>query len=348
VLCWDGFDDPLLLEAYGRTGRERVHAQGHVSDFDAFQRVLAEPDAWDVLNINSPFVRDALYPKGLIRELDAERFGSLGAAQAIPPAFRELNQWAHTADGRTIGVCQRFGPFNMVVDTAAISVATAEDQGFALAADPGNNRRYGILAYDDFNVLHIAIASGLDPFQALSEAAFADFAATAERWFAGARIVTRDHRALNRALLGGEIRFYLGGGIYTVSCARRDGHARLRAITPRHGPLQERGAIAFVEVNALLAHTRIAAEGERFLAFLLRPESAVRAVLADGAANPVLQMCDPAVFSQLGGSVLDAMQWDTLEEELDRCAQYRIAPDYARLHAILVAARRAAGWTDLD
>ncbi len=161
-------------------------------------------------------------------------------------------------------------------------------------------------------------------------------------------MVTRDHRALNQALLDGEIRCYLGGGIYTVSCARRDGHARLRAITPRRGPLQGRGGIAFVEVNAVLAQTRLPQEAERFLAFLLRSESAVRAVLADGAANPVLQMGNPAVFSQLGSAELGAMQWDTLEEELDRCAQYRIAPDYAQLHAILVAARRAAGWADLD
>ena len=348
MLCWDGFDDPLLLEAYGRAGGERVHAQGHVSDFDAFQRVLATPAAWDVLNINSPYVRDALYPKGLIAELDAERLGGIMSAQAIPTAFNELNQWGRTADGKTIGVCQRFGPFNMVVDTAAISIPTAEDQGFDLAADPRNDRRYGILAYDDFNVMHIAIASGLDPFQALSDTAIAAYAATAERWFSGARMVTRDHRALNRALLDGEIKFYLGGGIYTVSCARRDGMARLRAITPRRGPMQGRGGIAFVEVNALLATTRVPKEAERFLAFLLRPASAIRAVLADGAANPVLQMCNRAVFSQLGGAVLDAMQWDTLEEELDRCAQYTLAPDYEQLHAILVSARAAAGWSDVE
>ncbi len=344
VLCWEGFDDPVFMEAYRLAGGGRVNAEGHVSDHAAMQRVLANPTAWDVININSPFVRDVLYPLNLVRELDRETFGSPGGT--IPRAFGELHDWARAPDGATIGVCQRFGPFNFVVNTAAISVGTAEDQAFELAADPRNKGHYGILAYDDFNVFHIAIASGLDPFQVQSETAIAAYAATAKRWFSGARLVTRDHRALNRALLNGTIKFYLGGGIYTVSCARRDGHARLRAITPRRGPMQGRGGIAFVEVNALLANAPNTAEAERFLGFLLRPETAVLAALGDGAANPVLQMCDPQVLAQFSGSVLDAMQWDTLEAELDRCAQYRLAPDYERLHAILVSARAAAGWSD--
>jgi len=302
------------------------------------------PDAWDLININSPFVREVLYPAGLVRALDANRF--YHPDRASP--FAELARWAHAPDGSPIGVCQRCGPFNIVVDANAISVETAEDQGFHLAADARNCGQYGILAYDDFNVMHIAIASGLDPFRSLSEQEIAAFAATAEQWFTGAHLVTRDHRALNRALLDGSIRFHLGGGIYTVSCARRDGHARLKAITPRRGPIDGRGGIAFVEVNALTSKSRNLAAAEHFLEFLQRPEAAVCAVLADGAANPVVQMSEPEVLGQLDRSILDAMQWDTLEAELDRCAQYRLAPDYEQLHGILVAARAAADWSHIE
>jgi spermidine/putrescine transport system substrate-binding protein len=322
-----------------------VHAHGHVSDFAAQQRVRAAPSAWDLININSPFVRDVLYPAGLVRALDAGRFGARNPGQS---AFAEFEHWARAADGSTIGVCQRCGPFNLVVDTAAISVGAAEDEGFHLAADARNRGRYGILAYDDFNVLHIAIASGLDPFRPLSETEIDTFATTAEQWFAGAHLVTRDHRVLNRALLDGSIRFHLGGGIYTVSCARRDGHTRLRAITPSRGPIDGRGGIAFVEVNALLAQSENIAEAEEFLAFLLGPEAAVCAILADGAANPVVQMSAPDVLTRLDRTILHAMQWDTLESELGRCAQYRVAPDYVRLHAVLTAARVAAGWSCID
>ena len=111
--------------------------------------------------------------------------------------------------------------------------------------------------------------------------------------------------------------------------------------------MQGRGGICFVEVNALLSDTKCAAEAENFLAYLLQPQSAVRAALAANAANPVLQMSQRAVFATFSPAMLDAMQWDTLEEELDRCAQYRVAPDYERLHAILFCARIGGGWLDI-
>ena len=345
VLCWEGYGDPLVLKQYERAGGGSVRTHSHFSDFAAAQGVLGNPGAWDVLNINSPFVRDYLHPRGRIRELDADRFHSLIKTGPMPAAFKELGQWGFSAAGEIIGVCQRFGPFNLVVNTNAISVAAAEDQGFDLVADQRHCGRYGILAYDDFNVFHIAIACGLDPFEAQTEAAIAGFGAQATRWFAGARLVTTNHRELNRALINCDIAFYLGGGIYTASCARRDGHPEIRAITPRKGPMRGRGGIAFVEVNAVLADAPAAAEAETFLASLLDPETARNAALAGHAANPVLQMSNPKVLPLFSKEMLDAMQWDTLEEELGRCAQYRIAPDYRRLHTILVSARAAAGWS---
>jgi spermidine/putrescine transport system substrate-binding protein len=342
-LCWEGYDDPSVLEPFTRHG-DAVRIDNHISDHAATQCVLERAGHWDLVNINSPFVRDALHPRGRIRELDAARFESPGRNRPMSDAFSALHEWGIGRNGSTIGVCQRFGPFNLVVDTRAVSVSTAEDEGFRLAYDAGTAGRYGILAYDDFNVMHIAIDAGLDPFQRQSAAGFATFAATAARWFGSAALVTSDHHALNRGLVDGAIDFYLGGGIYTASCARRDGHAFVRGVTPRkraaHGP----GAIAFVEVNAVLADAPAATRAEALLEYLLQPQSALRAALAGGAANPVLQMSDPQVLALFSRAMLDAMQWDTLEEELARCAQYRIVPDYDKLHAILMAARATTAW----
>ncbi len=343
MLSWEGYDDPDVLAPFERERNCRVRVDTHLSDFAAAQRVLRRDGAWDLVNINSPFVRDALAPRGTIRALDPDRFGAVLDTAALPSEWRPLAQWGIDPGGAPIGVCQRFGPFNLVVDSDAVSVAMAEDQGFALAADPRNAGRYGILAYDDFNVLHIALASGFDPFIPVGDAECRAFAATAQRWFSAARMVTGDHVALNRALVSGAIDFYLGGGIYTASCARLEGHARVRAITPRHGPVGGKGAIAFVEVNAALAFAAQPAEAEAFLAYLLRPEAAARAALAGGAANPVLQMRDPAVFAAIGRDALEAMQWDTLDADLGRCLQYGIVPGYERLHALLLAARVSAG-----
>jgi spermidine/putrescine transport system substrate-binding protein len=344
VLCWEGYDDPALMKPYTAASGSVVGVDTHLSDFDAADRVLRNVHKYDLVNINSPYIREVLFPRGKIRELDAARFGDLKNGRQIPETFSELRQWGLGPNGECIGVCQRFGPFNLVINTASISVVAAEDAGFDLAIDLRYSGRYGVLAYDDFNVLHIAIACKLDPYERFSEHAFAEFSAMAFRWFSEARMVTSDYRELNRALVSREIDFYLGGGIYTASSARREGHSQLRAITPRRGPVQGRGGIAFVEVNALLTDPSDTAEAEDFLRYLLHPETAPRAALANNSANPVLQMSDTRVFSQFGPAMLDAMQWDTLEEELGRCAQYRIAPDYARLRTILLEARTAAGW----
>lgn len=344
VLCWEGYDDPALMEPYTAASGGVVRVDTHLSDFDAADRVLCNAHKYDIANINSPYIREVLFPRGKIRELSAARFGDLKNGGKIPETFSELQQWGLGPNGECIGVCQRFGPFNLVINTASISVVAAEDAGFDLAIDLRYSGRYGVLAYDDFNVLHIAIACKLDPYERFSEHAFAEFSAMAFRWFSGARMVTSDYRQLNRALVSREIDFYLGGGIYTASSARREGHSQLRAITPRRGPVQGRGGIAFVEVNALLTDASDTAEAENFLRYLLHRETAPRAALANNSANPVLQMSDPKVFSQFSPAMLNAMQWDTLEEELGHCAQYRIAPDYARLRTILLEARTAAGW----
>ncbi len=344
IFGWEGYDDPFLIAPFRQTGGSSVVLDAHLSDFAATQRVLGTRGRWDLVNINSPFVREVLYAGGRVRQLDKDKFEDTSHRLSAPASFREFYQWGVSPDGHAIGVCQRFGPFNFVVNSDAISIVMAEDQGFKLAADPKLAGRYGILAYDYFNVIHIAIASGFDPFQNLSECALAAFAATASRWFKDARFVTADHNTLNQALIDRTIDFYLSGGIYTASPARRDGHSQICAVTPRSGPMQGRGGIAFVEVNAALADAPSASAADEFLEYLVQPATAVRASLAARSANPVLQMSDPDVFSNFNLELLKAMQWNTLEEELNRCAQYRVAPDYERMHEILVVAKTAAGW----
>ena len=48
------------------------------------------------------------------------------------------------------------------------------------------------------------------------------------------------------------------------------------------------------------------------------------------------------MFSQFTKEELDAIQWDTLEEELSRAVDYNINPDYDRMDVIYNAAKREA------
>ena len=339
LLCWEGYDSSGVLEPFEHRGSTRVQARTLLSDAGTADDLLAGRTACDVLNINNAWIRGSLHPAGLVRALDAERFEP--HFERMLPRFDRLYAWARDAEGALIGICQRFGPFNLVVNSSRIDRASAEDQGFELANERAP-RPYGILLYEDFNLFHVCIGTGLDPFSSLSDDGIARFEATARRWFTGAAVVTDDHFELNRALLDGTIDFYLSGGIYTASPARLAGHREVRAVTPRSGPIGGRGGIVFTEITSVLEAAPRTGEAEDFLEYLMEPETARRVALAERTANPVAQMGMPEVFERFTTRELDAIQWDGLEEDIARCADYDLMPDHAALLPLLRSAARTA------
>ena len=339
LLCWEGYESPHVLGPFERRRSTRVRAHTLLSDAGTAEDLLARRTTCDVLNINNAWIRGALHPAGLVRTLDSERFEPY--FERMLPQFDRLYAWARDTEGALIGVCQRFGPFNLVVNTNRIDRTSAEDQGFALANERAP-RPYGILLYEDFNLFHICIGAGLDPFASLSEDEIARFEDTARRWFQGAAVVTDDHFELNRALVDGAIDFYLSGGIYTASPARLAGHLAVRAVTPRSGPIGGRGGIVFTEITSVLESASRTGEAEDFLEYLLEPETAFRAALAERTANPVAQMGMPEVFDRFSARELEAIQWGDLEEDIARCADYDLMPDHAALLPRLRDAVRTA------
>lgn len=334
LICWEGYDTPSIVVPFEQRHGVEVQAQTLLSDAGTAEAIAAGSDRYDVLNINNAYVARYLYPRGLVMPLDTARFAA-GARHHLPQ-FERLYRWTRAPDtGELIGICQRFGAFNLVVNTRAVSIAVAEDQGFALAADSANRGRFGILRYEDFNVFHLCIASGLNPFVPLDDAQERAFEATARAWFGAAALVTDDHHRLNRALKRREIDFYLSGGTYTASPARLDGHDEIHAVTPSSGPIDGRGGIVFVEITCRLRQPEPHPHGEDFLAYLVEPETAVRAALVDGTCNPVAQMGDRRVFDAFSAKHLNAIQWDTLEQDIARCADYDIVPNHASLRTRL-------------
>ena len=249
LLCWEGYDSPRVLNPFERRSATRVDARTLLSDAGTAEDLLRGRATCDVLNINNAWIRGSLHPGGLVRPLDPERFEPY--FERMLPQYSRLYAWARDGTGSPIGICQRFGPFNLVVNTNRIDRASAEDQGFELANER-SPRPYGILLYEDFNLFHVCIGAGLDPFSSLGEDGKGRFDATARRWFHGATVVTDDHFELNRALVDGTIDFYVSGGIYTASPARLAGHPEVRAVTPRSGPIGGRGGIVFTEITSVL------------------------------------------------------------------------------------------------
>ena len=87
---------------------------------------------WDLINLNQCWARQQMWGEGLIKPLDRKRFEPY--IEKMMPMFYNpkmgINPFALSPDGtQLIGMMQRFGPMNFVINTKKISRQTAEDEG---------------------------------------------------------------------------------------------------------------------------------------------------------------------------------------------------------------------------
>lgn len=342
ILCWEGYNSAQVLDPFRTASGATIRAESLTNDPTMINRLRAgETDVWDLINVNNPWARKIMLPEGLITPLDRATFEPY--FETMLPAFAPPYRWALSEDGsELIGMAQRFGPYSFVVNTDKISRATAEDQGWDLWNDAANDGRYGILESDDWNVFCIFMIAGIDPFNEHTPEEMAKFEETAGRVFAGAKLVG-DIAAMNQALISGEIDFHLTGGTYSVSPARADGFPELRGITPLRSAIEGKGGISWIEITSTVNNPNLSPLAVEFLKFVQEPEAAHTVAFAEGTFNPVSQMGNPACFELFTAEELDAIQWDSLEEEMARSAEYDIVPDYDAALDLMTAAKRAGG-----
>ncbi len=89
ILCWEGYEDPNVIEPFTERHGYSVRAETIVSDADAAARIVGpERSSWDVVNLNNPFARETLYPAGAIRALPRDRFAD--EYDRLLPQFDDL------------------------------------------------------------------------------------------------------------------------------------------------------------------------------------------------------------------------------------------------------------------
>jgi len=340
ILCWEGYNTDDVLGPFRRGNPGvTVRAESGTSDPDMINKLRAgEVNVWDLINLNQPWARQQLYPAKLIKPLNKERF--LPFFESMLPEFKGPYPLAFADNGDLIGMPQRYGPFSFVVNTDVISREIAEDQGWKLFLDPKMKQRYGVLTYDNWNVMHMCITGDQNPFEPLDEAGKAKFKQTAETIFGGARLLTDDLVAMNTALINGEIDAYFTGGTYTSSPARLDGMTNVRAITPKRGPINGKGGVVWIELTSVVNNPNVSPLAEDFLEFVQKPEICKAVGFAEGTYNPVSQMGNPNTFALWNNEELDAIQWDSLPEEMERSVEYDVVASYDELITIYNAAKR--------
>jgi spermidine/putrescine transport system substrate-binding protein len=341
ILCWEGYNTDDVLGPFRRSNRGlKIKAESGTSDPDMINKLRAgEVNVWDLVNVNQPWARNMLYPEKLIKPLDQERFAPY--FDKMMDTFKGPFKWAMDSSGKDlIGMAQRFGPFSFVVNTNKISKRLAEDQGYNLFLDPKMKKRYGVLTYDNWNVTHLCLTAGFNPYRKHSEAEFAAYEKTAKQIFAGATMLTDDLVSMNTALINGEIDAYFTGGTYTSAPARVDGEYQVLAITPKRGPVDGKGGVVWIEITSLVNNPKLSPKATDFLEYVQSPEACLKVAFAEGTGNPIAQMGNPKVLNRFSKAQLKAVQWDTLEEEMSRSIDFDINPDYDRMIEIYQKAKR--------
>jgi spermidine/putrescine transport system substrate-binding protein len=343
ILCWEGYNSAQVLDPFRSSKTATVKAESLTNDPTMVNRLRAgETNVWDLINVNNPWARKQMFPEKLIKPLPRAEFEPF--FEKMMPQFKPPYKWALSDDGKDLlGMCQRFGPYSYVVNTDKISRKTAEDVGWDLFNDPKLAGKYGILESDDWNVFNLFVVAGIDPFKPHDAAEMAKFEETAKRVMKGAKLIG-DIAAMNQALVSGEIDLHLTGGTYSVSPARADGNKKLRGITPMKGPMAGgKGGIAWIEVTSAVNNPSLSPLALDFLKYVQTPEVAHTVAFAEGTFNPVAQMGNPDCFKLFTKDELDAIQWDSLEEEMARSVEYDIVPDYDKALDIMTAAKRLRG-----
>ena len=342
ILCWEGYNSAQVLDPFRTKTGATVKAESLTNDPTMINRLRAgETNVWDLINVNNPWARKVMFPEKLIKPLDRARFEPF--FDKMMPEFKPPYKWAMDDSGtELLGMAQRFGPYSFVVNTDKVSRATAEDQGWNLWNDAANDGKYGILESDDWNVFCICCIAGFDPFKIHSDEEVAKFTETAKRVFKGAKVVG-DIATMNQSLIAGEIDFHLTGGTYSASPARADGHPEIRGITPKTGPMAGgKGGISWIEITSTVNNPELSPLAADFLEYVQSPEMSHTVAFAEGTFNPVSQMGNPDCFKLFTKEELDAIQWDSLAEEMSRSVEYDIVPDYDKLLDIMTAAKREA------
>lgn len=343
LLTWDAYADPRLLDLWRSQTGVDIRYEIHISDPTSVNRLRAgETSVWDFINVNNPWARNVMWPAGLIRDLPRDRFEPLYTQ--MKPKFAMPYKWAMSEDSEhLLGVVQRYETFDFVVNPNVISPDLAKDEGWDLFNNPDFANRYGILAYEDWNVMDICMGAGVHPFKVKTDEEVARFEETCKRWIDNAALITTDFVQLNLAVLNGEIDLYFTGGTYTTAAARLEGVTELYAITPNSGPADGKGGINWIELNSAVNNPDFLEATFDLLEFITTPDAAEIVARGNGNLQPVSQMAQPELMSRFSSDELAAIQWDDFDERIANAVEFDIVPDYDRLYDIYSAAMRARG-----
>ena len=326
IYSWEGYNQKKFLKDLPL----KVISNNFISDYTIANEIKKKYIKCDIININNAYIRDYLWKFNLIEELNYEKYSSIYSTYL--KNFLHLSKWTKSHDKKKIiGVGQRFGNLNYVINSNSIEPRTAEIEGYYLINNKG--AKFGILLFEDFNIMQISLSCGINPFKSIDQKKILRFKKNCHLWFDKATFISDNYFLLNKLLNKKKIDFYLTGGTFTCSVARKEGYKNIISIVPKNKINSLKQGIIFTEVTSILKN-KIYSNYELFLDYILSNEKCYEIAMSKYTCNPVLQMGNNKVFNLFSRNDLDIIQWNTLNNSHLYSHEYQIIPNYKKLLTI--------------
>lgn len=339
---WAGYDADSVLNPFRKKYNCTVNTELLTTDPDAIMKLKAGATRqFHLITLNNFWSRD-MYEDKLILALDNDTYKPY--FDKFLPRFKWPFEWAMSKDDKLLGIPQRFGPANFVINTKKISKKTAEDEGWNLMLDPKNKGRWAMMDWDTWCLFGMCNGAGVYPFKKHTKEEMGKIEEACKAWFRNAKFVSEGMVEMNNALINNEIDWYAHGSTFSCSAARREGHWEVVCITPRKGSQAGGvGGVVWYELTNIVNNPDLTPLADDFLAYMMEPSASYHIAMADSTHNPVANMKDPKVFEQFSKDDLRSIQWDDLEEDLSYCEDYREIPDYLSMMKFYRRARATRG-----
>lgn len=325
IFCWEGYNQKKFLKDFPH----KINSSNFISDFQIANQINKKEVKCDIININNAFIRDFLWKKKVIKALDYKKYHN--HSSYFLKDFKYLSKWTLSHDKRkVIGLGQRFGNLNFVINSNIVKKNTAELEGYNLVQE--NRNKFGILLFEDFNIMQMALSTGINPFKALNEKKISKFKSNCQMWFENASVISSDYIILNKLLSNKKISFYLTGGTYTCSVARREGHNNIVSVIPKNKVNNLKQGLIFTEITSVL--NKKDTNAEKYLDYILSDNKSYEIAMSKYTCNPVLQMGNPKVFNLFTKKDLKVIQYDSLADSKYYSHEYQIVPNYKKLLSI--------------
>lgn len=327
IYCWEGYNQKKYLKNYPI----KINTNSFISDFLIADDIRKKNISCNLININNAYIRDYLWKYNLIKELNYNKYSSVYSDYLTN--FLYLSRWTKSIDRKKIiGIGQRFGNLNYVINSNSIMQKTAEQEGYNLIKDKKN--KYGILLFEDFNIMQISLSCGVNPFKKLTNDEVLKFKKNCKLWFQNATLISDNYMVLNKFLNKKKIDLYLTGGTYTCSIARRQGFNNILSIVPKNKVNKLKQGIIFTEITSILKKNFLP-NYENFLDYMLNSQKCYEIAMSKYTCNPVLQMGNSKIFKLFSNKDLNIIQWNSLQNSSIFSHEYQIIPNYKRLLTIL-------------